>query len=71
MFPFTGSWNYAYKRNVDCRKIKSKKYGPEDAQYLLATTEAITWPLTNDWRMDLFDLLDDQIGSRSQSAKLE
>ena len=71
MFPFTGSWNYAYKRNVDCRKTKSKKYGPEDAQYLLATTEVITWPLTNDWRMDLFDLLDDQIGSRSQSAKLE
>lgn len=63
LFPFTGSWNYAYKRNVDCRKTKSRKYSPEDAQHLLATTEVITWPLTNDWRMDLPGLLDDQIGS--------
>ena len=58
LFPFTGRWNYAYKRNVDCRATKSKKYTPQDAQHLLATTEIITWPLTNDWCMDLSDLLD-------------
>lgn len=62
LFPFTGTWEYAYKRNRDCRVCNSKKYSPEDAQYLLATTEKITWPLTNDWYTNLPDLLDDSLG---------
>lgn len=62
LFPFTGEWRYAYKRNIDCRSTTSNKYTDEDAEYLLATTELITWPLTDDWHDNLADLLDDKIG---------
>lgn len=62
LFPFMGEWAYAYKRNIDCRQTTSKKYTAEDSEFLLATTEIITWPLTSEWRIDLSDLLDDQIG---------
>jgi len=57
LFPFTGAWNYAYKRNIDCRSTTSKKYSVEDSAFLLATTEIITWPLTDAWTMNLGDLL--------------
>lgn len=62
LFPFTGEWSYAYKRNIDCRSTSSEKYSAEDAQFLLATTEIITWPLTDAWTMNLGDLLNDTIG---------
>lgn len=62
LFPFTGEWSYAYKRNIDCRQTTSKKYMSEDSEYLLATTEVITWPLTDAWHMDLSELLDNKIG---------
>jgi len=62
LFPFTGEWVYAYKRNIDCRPTTSKKYSTEDSEYLLSTTEIITWPLTEEWHSNLSDLLDDKIG---------
>jgi hypothetical protein len=62
LFPFTGEWIYAYKRNIDCRSSTSEKYTAEDAKYLLATTEIITWPLTDAWTVNLGDLLTDDIG---------
>ncbi len=62
LFPFTGEWNYAYKRNVDCRSTTSKKYAEGDRPYLLSTLERITWPLSSDWHVGLAELLDDQIG---------
>ena len=62
LFPFTGEWSYAYKRNIDCRQTTSRKYSSEDSEYLLATTEVITWPLTDAWHMDLSELLDNKIG---------
>lgn len=62
LFPFTGDWNFAYKRNRDCRICNSKKYSEDDAKYLLATTEKITWPLSDDWHTNLLPLLDDSIG---------
>jgi len=62
LFPFSGVWTYAYKRNSDCRGCTSKKYSPEDAEYLLATTEKITWPLSEGWTDNLLDLLDERIG---------
>jgi hypothetical protein len=71
LFPFTGTWDYAYKHNRDCRVCNSKKYSPEDAQYLLATIEKITWPLTDAWNINLLDLLDHNHSSRSQLEKLE
>ena len=54
LFPFTGKWDFAYKKNRDCRLTTSAKYTPEQRQYLLATTEEITFPLTDHWSTDLF-----------------
>lgn len=58
LFPFTGIWEFAYKRNIDCRPTTSKKYTTEQAQHLLSTTEQITWPLADGWTTDLLALLD-------------
>ena len=63
LFPFTGTWDYAYKRNEDCRTCTSRKYTEYQASHLLATTEKITWPLTEDWHINILDLLDDKSGS--------
>ena len=62
LFPFTGEWDFAYKRNRDCRKCESNKYSEEDRKYLLSTTEKITWPLAPDWTTQLETLLDNSIG---------
>jgi hypothetical protein len=69
LFPFTGDWTFAYKRNIDCRPTSSEKYSPEDAQFLLATTEIITWPLSDAWTTNLAEHLTDQIGSLAQPAR--
>lgn len=58
LFPFSGEWRFAYKRNLDCRPTTSKKYTPEQALYLLSTTEKITWPLTEGWTTNLLAVLD-------------
>jgi len=55
--PFVGEWDYAFKRNDDLRRTTDKRYREEDRQYLLATTENITWPLTDGWTRDLWSLL--------------
>jgi hypothetical protein len=54
LFPFTGTWDFAYKLNRNCRLTTSNKYTPEQQQYLLATTEEITYPLSDHWSVDLF-----------------
>lgn len=63
LFPFTGKWDYAYKRNVDCRTCTSAKYTQFQADHLLSTTERLSWPLDASWTADLLSILDDKIGS--------
>lgn len=66
LFPFTGTWEFAYKRNRDCRPCqptKRNKYTKFQAERLLSTTEKITWPLSEAWETNLLQLLDDTIGS--------
>ena len=58
LFVFTNQWNFAYKLNKNCRKSKSRKYTEEQKQYLLATTETISYPLTDDWTEDFNNLLE-------------
>lgn len=58
LFIFTNQWNFAYKLNKNCRKSKSRKYTEEQKQYLLATTEVISYPLTDDWTEDFNNLLE-------------
>ncbi len=53
LFPFTGQWDFAYKLNRDCRRSTSNKYSVEQRQYLLSTTEQITFPLGDGWSSSL------------------
>lgn len=62
LFPFTGNWTFAYKRNIDCRSSMSDKYTKAQRDQLLATTEILEWPLSDGWSDNLYDLLDDKIG---------
>lgn len=71
LFPFTGTWDFAYKRNRDCRSCKpGRKYNEFQASHLLATTEKISWPLSETWEMDLLRLLDDNTGSPIDRPKV-
>ena len=58
LFPYTNDWSFAYKLNRDCRTTASPKYSEEDRQYLLATTERISFPLSSDWETDLLEICD-------------
>jgi len=62
LFPFTQTWDFAYKRNRDCRLTYSEKYSEEDRQYLLATTEQLTFPINDSWTTDLLSLCDHTLG---------
>jgi hypothetical protein len=57
LFPFTGNWTFAYKTNNSCRRTRSRKYEPADREFLLATTEEISYPLDDGWTTDLRLLL--------------
>ena len=63
LFPFTGTSDFAYKRNEDCRLTQHKNYTPFQKEWLLATTENICWPLPDDWHTDLMELLTPDAGS--------
>jgi len=63
LFPFSGKWEFAYKRNRDCRACTHSAYTPEAQAQLLASTEAITYPLDNTWTTDLISLLDGSMGT--------
>lgn len=63
LFPFTGDWTFAYKRNEDCATSQHAKYTPFQQNALLATVERICWPLSAVWRTNLIDLLTPNSGS--------
>lgn len=63
LFPFTGTWEFAYKRNEDCAATVSSKYDAYERRFLLATTENISWPLSDEWHTNLLDLLTPDAGS--------
>jgi len=62
LFPFTGTWDFAYKRNRDCRSCTHPAYPAEVRRQLLASTEVITYPLDKTWTTDLLSLLDESLG---------
>ncbi len=62
LYPFTGGWTFAYKRNVDCRSTVNNIYSSEDQKFLLSTTERLNWPLDDRWHTDIMELLDNSIG---------
>jgi len=62
LFPFTGKWEFAYKRNRDCRLSTHSAYSKVAQAQLLASTEIITFPLDNTWTTDLLSLLNESLG---------
>lgn len=64
LFPFIGEWKYAFAKNIDLPRTKSKKYDPSYAKYLLATSMPISWPLQSPFSLDHVVLLDDIINTR-------
>jgi len=63
LFPFTGTWDFAYKRNEDCAPSGSSKYDEYERRFLLHTLEMICWPLPAEWHTNLLDLLTPEAGS--------
>jgi hypothetical protein len=57
--PFTGTWRFAFKKNMDLKRSTYRKYPAHRQQMLLATLEDISFPLSNDWTEDLLSLLND------------
>ena len=57
LFPFTGSWDYGYLLNKDCRKTTSNKYTEEQQSYLLSTIEEIYYPLKQPWFSNIKDAI--------------
>jgi hypothetical protein len=56
--PFLGEWRFAFRTNETLPRTTWRGYAEEDREFLLATLVPITWPLGDEWTMDLFDLLD-------------
>lgn len=71
LFPFTGTWDFAYKWNVECRSSSFKGYDEEDRNELLATTEKIYWPLDDKWSSSLIEFLDKGEPEFESHAKVE
>lgn len=59
--PFTGNWDFIYKRNRDLTRSRFRNYTNEQREYLLATTERFTYPMYAEqgWTDNLIELLDD------------
>ncbi len=59
LFEFGHEWRFAFAKNRDLPRSPSKKYTPEQRQFLLQTTPKITWPLAAPFRAEPFSLLDE------------
>jgi hypothetical protein len=53
LFPFTGTWDYGYLLNRDCRKTTSNRYTEIQQSYLLSTMEEIYFPIKTPWFSDI------------------
>jgi hypothetical protein len=61
LFEFGAKWRFAFAKNRDLPRSPSKKYTPEQRQYLLQATPKITWPLEPPFRAEPFSLLDEML----------
>jgi hypothetical protein len=58
LHPFTGKWEYGFKKNSELKRTNSKKYAPKQQRYLLATLETISFPLDASWTEDFDAILE-------------
>lgn len=66
LFAFGDTWRYAFARNEDLPRSKSKKYSEDDRKYLLATAPAISWPLQPPFFGDPIPVLDQIVERKRQ-----
>jgi hypothetical protein len=64
LFPFIKEWKYAFAKNEDLPRTKSKKYTKDQCEYLLATSVPISWPLKPPFVLDPIPLLDQIVEDR-------
>lgn len=58
--PFTGTFEYAFKKNKDLTRTTSRKYTDYQKHHLLSTTERLFWPLDSGWTTEFLLLLEDR-----------
>jgi hypothetical protein len=64
LFEFGQTWRWGFVKNADLPRSRSKKYTPEQQQYLLATAVKVSWPLEPPFRSEPFSLMDEIIHAR-------
>jgi hypothetical protein len=70
--PFTGEWRFAFKKNKDLKLSTYKRYPSNVRGYLLATGEAISWPLSSDWSEDFLAIIaDPDLGHPAAQTSVE
>ena len=68
LYQLFDDWVYVFAKNNDLERTESKKYTPEQRQYLLKGSMRITYPpITHPYYFDPFPLLDDIIIAREKS----
>ncbi len=67
LFEFGQVWRFAFAKNSELPRTGSKKYTPEQRQYLLATSIQITWPLQPPFYDEPFAVLDKIVSERTES----
>lgn len=60
--PFTGKWEFVYKKNKDLGRSRYRNYTAAQREHLLATSEKLYYPLRSQegWTTDLFSILEDR-----------
>lgn len=59
LFEFVNEWVFAFAKNSDLPRTRSKKYTPEQQAYLLASLVEITWHLKSPFRLEPFALIEE------------
>jgi hypothetical protein len=59
LFDFRQQSRFAFAKSTDLPRSPSRRYTPEQRQYLLQTTPKITWPLQPPYRDEPYGLLDE------------
>jgi hypothetical protein len=68
LFEFGQKWHFAFIKNADLPKTKSRKYNDYQKQFLLQTTPKITWPLQPPFSDDPWKLLDEIVEAKNAST---
>lgn len=65
LFEFQQEWRFVFARNKDLPRSQYKRYTPDQRQYLLATSMAVTWPPQPPFEDNPFHLLDEIVKERT------